>query len=241
MIGAQTTVTEANGRYLFPSLPSGTYKVTFELSGFQKVNRENINVVTGQTISADVQLPVASLAESVTVTGASPVVDVTTTKVGTNLKGEELTAVPNSTDAWGALSEAPGIRMQGFDVGGSHKSQQSGYEVFGIQNQSRIVTDGVDHTEGVGGTGYYEDYYANEEVSISALGSDVEMNSGGAAVVSTIKSGGNTVQGARELHLRERQLGRRQQQRRRCAPRGFTGNPNLLFYEGARSISAGRS
>jgi len=195
LIGSQNTVTEANGRYLFPSLPSGTYKVAFDLSGFQKVNRENIAVVTGQTISADVQLQVASLAESVTVTGASPVVDVTTTKVGTNLKGEELTAVPNSTDAWGALSEAPGIRMQGFDVGGSHKSQQSGYEVFGIQNQSRIVTDGVDHTEGVGGTGYYEDYYANEEVSISALGSDVEMNSGGAAVVSTIKSGGNSFKG----------------------------------------------
>ena len=78
--------------------------------------------------------------------------------------------MPNSTDVWGALSEAPGVRMQGFDVGGSHKSQQSGYEVFGIQNQARVVTDGVDHTEGVGGTGFYEDYFANEEVSVSALG-----------------------------------------------------------------------
>jgi len=231
MIGSQNTVTEANGRYLFPSLPSGTYKVAFELSGFQKVNRENINVVTGQTISADVQLQVASLAESVTVTGASPVVDVTTTKVGTSLKGEELTAVPNSTDAWGALSEAPGIRMQGFDVGGSHKSQQSGYEVFGIQNQSRIVTDGVDHTEGVGGTGYYEDYYANEEVSISALGSDVEMNSGGAAVVTTIKSGGNQFKGLENFTYESGSwVGDNNTAELRA--RGFTGNPNLLFYEG---------
>ena len=85
--------------------------------------------------------------------------------------------------------------MLGFDVGGSHKSQQSGYEVFGIQSQARTVSDGVDHTEGVGGTGFYEDYYANEEVSVSALGSDVEMNSGGAAIVTTIKSGGNTFKG----------------------------------------------
>jgi hypothetical protein len=232
MIGSQNTVTEANGRYLFPSLPSGTYKVAFELSGFQKVNRENIAVVTGQTISADVQLQVASLAESVTVTGASPVVDVTTTKVGTNLKGEELTAVPNSTDAWGALSEAPGIRMQGFDVGGSHKSQQSGYEVFGIQNQSRIVTDGVDHTEGAaGGTGYYEDYYSNEEVSISALGSDVEMNSGGAAVVTTVKSGGNQFKGLENFTYESGSwVGDNNSDALRA--RGFTGNPNLLFYEG---------
>src|SRR3954466_13120866 len=230
MIGGQSTVTEANGRFLFPSLPSGTYKVVFDLSGFQKVNRENITVVSGQQMSADVQLQVASLAESVTVTGASPVVDVTTTKVGTNLKGEELTAVPNSTDAWGALSEAPGIRMQGFDVGGSHKSQQSGYEVFGIQNQSRIVTDGVDHTEGVGGTGYYEDYYSNEEVSISALGSDVEMNSGGAAVVSTIKSGGNTFKGL-ENYTYENGAWVGDNNTADLRARGFTGNPNLLFYE----------
>jgi hypothetical protein len=230
MIGAQSTVTEANGKYLFPSLPSGAYRVAFELSGFQKVNRENIQVLTGQTISADVQLQVASLAESVTVTGAAPIVDVTTTKVGTNLKGEALTAVPNSTDAWGALSEAPGVRMQGFDVGGSHKSQQSGYEVFGIQNQSRIVTDGVDHTEGVGGTGYYEDYYSNEEVSISALGSDVEMNSGGAAVVSTIKSGGNQFKGLENFtYESDKWVGDNNSADLRA--RGFTGNPNLLFYE----------
>src|SRR3954453_21795352 len=230
MLGGQGTVTEANGRFLFPSLPSGTYRLTFDLSGFQKVNRENINVATGQTISADVQLQVASLAESVTVTGASPVVDVTTTKVGTNLKGEALTAVPNSTDAWGALSEAPGVRMQGFDVGGSHKSQQSGYEVFGIQNQSRIVTDGVDHTEGVGGTGYYEDYYSNEEVSISALGSDVEMNSGGAAVVSTIKSGGNMFKGL-ENYTYENGSWVGDNNTDALRARGFTGNPNLSFYE----------
>src|SRR4029078_2541840 len=91
--------------------------------------------------------------------------------------------------------EAPGIRLQGFDVGGSHKSQQSGYESFGIQNQARVISDGVDHTEGVGGTGSYEDYFANEEVSVSSLGSDVEMNSPGAAVVTTIKSGGNSFKG----------------------------------------------
>ena len=197
----------------------------FELSGFQKLTRENINVATGQTISVDAQLPLASLNESVTVTGASPVVDVTSTKVGTSLKGEALTAIPNSTDTWGALSEAPGVRMQGFDVGGSHKSQQSGYESFGVQNQSRVVTDGVDHTEGVGGTGFYEDYYANEEVSVSALGSDVEMNSPGAAVVSTIKSGGNTFKGLENFTYETGQLRRQQCGDTRRAARGYTCPP----------------
>src|SRR5438270_4085737 len=199
LIGNRTTVTEADGKYLFPSLPSGVYKLVFDLQGFKQFTRENVQVVFGQTISVDSQMQIGGLTENLTVTGAAPVVDVTTTKVGTNLKGEALIAVPNSTDVWGARSEAPGSRMQGFDVGGSHKSQQSGYESFGIQNQAKVVSDGIDHTEGVGGTGFYEDYYANEEVSVSSLGSDVEMSSGGAAIVTTIKSGGNMFKGLEHL------------------------------------------
>ncbi len=150
LIGIRTAVTETDGRFRFPALPSGFYKLKFDLSGFSTLERDNIQVVLGQTIAVDTQLKIASLAETVTVQGESPVVDVTTTRVGTSLKGEELTAIPNSTDVWGALSEAPGVRMQGFDVGGSHKSQQSSYEVFGVQNQGRVVTEGIDHTEGVG-------------------------------------------------------------------------------------------
>src|SRR5262245_32966336 len=247
LIGVQTTISQADGRYLFPALPSGTYKVAFELSGFQKLSRDNVQVVLGQTISIDTQLPIASLAETVLVTGASPVIDVTTTKVGTDLKGDALMAVPNSTDVWGALSESPGVRMQGFDVGGSHKSQQSGYEVFGVQNQARVVSDGVDHTEGVGGTGFYEDYFANEEVSVSALGADVEMNSPGAAIVTTIKSGGNLFKGLEHLSYEPGKFVGTNGAASDIKSRGFTcpsnnlgvqqcGNPNLLFYEGHADI-----
>src|SRR5262244_2704654 len=242
LIGGQNTVTQADGKFLFPALPTGQYKLVFELSGFQKLTRENVQVVLGQTISVDAQLPLASLSETVTVTGESPVIDVTTTKVGTSLKGDALIAVPNSTDVWGALSEAPGIRLQGFDVGGSHKSQQSGYESFGVQNQARTVSDGVDHTEGTGGTGFYEDYYANEEVSISALGSDVEMNSPGAAIVTTIKSGGNMFKGLEHVSYEPGSFVGTNAGASDIASRGYTcptnsagtaqcANPVLLFYE----------
>ncbi len=217
--------------------------VSFDLTGFKKVERTNIAVVLGQTISFDAQLEVGGLTESITVTGDSPLVDVSTTKIGTNLKGDELIAVPTSTDVWGALSMSPGVRMAGFDVGGSHKSQQSGYEVFGVQSQARTVSDGVDHTEGVGGTGFYEDYYANEEVSVSALGADVEMNSGGAAIVTTIKSGGNTFKGLEHFTYEPGSFVGSNASPSDISGRGYTcpnnaegqpqcDNPNLLFWEG---------
>jgi Carboxypeptidase regulatory-like domain len=235
LIGTRTTTTEVDGRFRMPQLPSGIYKLRFELAGFTTFEREDIQVVIGQTITVDTSLKVAALAETVTVRGESPVVDVTTTRVGTSLKGDELTAIPNSTDVWGALSEAPGVRMQGFDVGGSHKSQQSAYEVFGVQNQARVVTEGIDHTEGVGGTGFYEDYFANEEYSISALGSDVEMNSGGAAIVAVGKSGGNVLSGLYHISYQPGEwVGDNNNDALRA--RGFTGNPNLLFWEGHADV-----
>ena len=231
LIGEHIAITQADGRYLFPALPSGVYSLKFILAHFQILVRDGIGLSLATTITVDSQLSLADVQESVLVTAATPVVDVATTKVGVNVKGDPLVGVPNSTDIWGVLSESPGIRMQGFDVGGSHKSQQSGYEVFGIQTQIRIISDGVDHTEGVGGTGFYEDYFANEEVSVSALGSDVEMNGGGAAIVTTIKSGGNTFKG---LYQGTYESGRWVADNNTPAltARGFTGNPNLLFWEG---------
>src|SRR5690349_13034263 len=68
LIGQRTTVTEADGRYLLTSLPTGPYTLTFELQGFQTLKRANINVTQGTTLTIDVGLQVAKLAENVTVT-----------------------------------------------------------------------------------------------------------------------------------------------------------------------------
>src|SRR5262249_20029758 len=229
-IGDQSPITRADGRYLFPALPPGLYTLTFTLASFQTVRRERIELPLATTITVDAEMTLSSLQEAVVVTGASPIVDVSTTKVGVNLKGDQLVGVPNSTDIWGVLSESPGIRMQGFDVGGSHKSQQSGFEVVGIQNQIRVISDGIDHTESNAGTGFYEDYFANEEVSVSALGSDVEMNGGGAAIVTTIKSGGNTFKGLFNVAYEPgRWVG--DNVTPELAANGYTGNPTLLFWE----------
>ena len=192
LIGTQTVVTEPNGTYRFATVPPGVYTLTFELSGFQTQKRTNIVLALGQTLTVDSQLQVQSLQESVTVTAASPVVDTQTTSMGSTLTTEKLIGVPSATDLWSALARAPGVRMQGYDVGGSHKSEQSGYEAFGVRGQSRVVTEGVDTTEGSGGAGFYQDYYAQNEIAVSAAGQDVTMNTPGAAVISTIKSGGNT-------------------------------------------------
>src|SRR5690606_27109744 len=87
--GTTTGVSDSGGAYRFPSLPPGIYTVTLELQGFQTVQRENVAVLVGQTTPLDLTLRVATLAETVTVTGTSPVVDTTSATVAVNL-GEQL-------------------------------------------------------------------------------------------------------------------------------------------------------
>lgn len=231
LIGSQVAVTEADGRYLFPSLPSGTYMLAFDLVGFRPVSRESIVLSLGQTLTVDLTMQLATVQETVTVTAESPVVDTSSTRVGSEFSAEKLASVPTATDIWAALAQAPGVRMTGFDVGGSHKSQQVGYESFGIRSQNKVVTEGVDTTEGTGGAGFYQDFFAHEEIAVSAAGGDVTMSTPGSAVFSTIKSGGNEFRGLENLTYEgESFVGDNTDDA--TAARGYTGQPNLIFWEG---------
>ncbi|HKB09286.1 MAG TPA: carboxypeptidase regulatory-like domain-containing protein [Vicinamibacterales bacterium] len=230
LIASRTAITEVNGSYRIPSLPEGTYTLAYELSGFQTFKRTNIVLSLGQTLTVDAQLQVQSLQESVTVTAESPVVDVQTTSVGSTLNTSKLIGVPTATDLWSALARSPGVRMQGYDVGGSHKSEQTGYEAFGVRGQARVVTEGVDTTEGANGAGFYQDYYAQNEIAVSAAGQDVTMNTPGAAVISSIKSGGNQVRGLLNV-THEPTSWIANNIDTSATARGFTGVPNNKFWE----------
>ena len=235
LLGTRTVVTEGDGKYSIASLPSGEYELTFEIAGFQTFRRANLKLLIGQILTIDAQLSVASLQESVVVTAASPVVDMQNTKVGTDFTTDKLVGVPTATDIWAVLGQAAGVRMNGFDVGGSHKSQQTGYESFGIRGQNRVLNDGVDTTEGNGAAGFYADFFANEEVAVAAAGGDVEMNTPGSAVVNTIKSGGNQFKMLNNLTYQQESFVSNNEDGPTTA-RGYTGQPNLKFWEGHPDI-----
>ena len=229
LIGSQTSVTEVSGEYRFPSLPPGAYSLKFELTGFQTVTRPNIVLALGQTLAVDVQLPISTLQESVTVTADSPIVDTQSTAFGTTQNEAALQLVPSSTNVAGTLAQSPGIRMLGFDVGGGHKSQSTGTEAYGVRSQGRLFTEGIDTTDG-GGQGSYEDYFASQEVAVTSAGGDVSMNTPGLAYASTIKSGGNQFKGLYNITYQPSSfVGDNIDDE--TAARGFTGQPNLLFWE----------
>ena len=195
LVAARTATTDVDGSYRFAQLVAGSYNMTFELGGFQTLVFEDITVVGGSTFEINSTMDIATVAETVTVTGESPVVDVKTTGVSATFDTTQLEDVPSATDMWAVLQQSPGVRMRGYDVGGSHKSQQSGYETFGVRGQNRIINDGVNTTEGTGGAGGYYDFYAIGEFQVSAQGADVESNTPGATVNAVWKAGGNEFSG----------------------------------------------
>src|SRR5687767_15193141 len=172
LIQPQMQVTGADGSYRFLALPPGVYDVAFELSGFQNVKREGIRVVINQTLTVDQQLQVATLQETVTVTGASPIVDTSTTAMGTNFTKELLTEIPNARDVWAAMAQAPGMQMTAFDVGGSNTGTQTGYRTYGFDTQNQTRLEGIDTTEATNANAGYFDFGSFEEFQVGGSGAD---------------------------------------------------------------------
>jgi hypothetical protein len=195
LMGVQTAVTNETGNYRFPAIPPGTYTLTYELSGFSVVKREGIVVNLGFAATVSVQLQVASLQETVTVTGASPVVDVTNTSTNFNLTQDMLQTLPNARDIWSVMGQSPGVRVSRMDVGGSRAGTQTGFEAFGYSGQVRIQIDGVNTTEGTGSAGFYYDYGSFDELQIGSDGNDAQAATPGVQLNAVIKSGGNQIKG----------------------------------------------
>ena len=195
MMGTQTSVTDAGGFYRFPAVPPGTYQVVFELPGFTTLKRENIQISLGFTATINVELAVASLQETVTVTGDSPVIDTSSTRVQQNFKLEALQEIPNSRDMWSLLAVTPSVTMGRIDVGGNRAGTQTGYVAYGYGGQNRVLVEGINTTEGTSGAGFYVDYGSFEEVFLGTIGQGAEMPTPGVQSQMLGKSGGNKFQG----------------------------------------------
>ncbi len=195
LIQPQVQVTGADGSYRFLALPPGVYMIDFELTGFQNVKRQDVRVIINQTLTVDQQLQVATLQETVTVTGDSPIVDTSTTSMGTNFTKELLTEIPNARDVWAAMSQAPGMQMTAFDVGGSNTGNQTGFRSYGMDTQNQTRMEGIDTTEGTAANAGYFDFGSFEEFQVGGAGADSSAFAAGAVLSISVKSGGDRFSG----------------------------------------------
>jgi Carboxypeptidase regulatory-like domain len=190
-IGALSAVTNEEGMYRFPSVPPGVYKLDFALTGFNTLVREEIRVALGFNAAVNVKLQVAAVQETVTVSGASPVVDTSATRVQTTYDQQALASLPNARDMWSLLAATPSVTLNRVDVGGSTAGTQTTYFAYGYSGQNRPLIEGINTTEGTAAAGFYLDYGSFEEVFIGAAANSAEMPNPGVITQFVGKSGSN--------------------------------------------------
>ncbi len=190
LIGVKKMETDQGGYYRFANLPPGEYTITVTASGFKTYKQGGIELLAGHLPTIDLALQIGAVAETVEVTGAAPLVDVSQSKVQTNLPTEVLDAVPKGRSFQSVIQFAPGARSEplqgGYQIDGASNSENS-YLVEG-QETSAIRT-------GASGTDVPMEFI--QEVQIKSSGFEAEYGGALGGVVNVIqKRGGNTWHGS---------------------------------------------
>ncbi len=197
--GTMSGVSDAGGVNRFPSLSPGTYSVKIDLQGFRSVIREGVTVQVGQTVPLDMSLRVATVAETVTVTGTSPVVDTTSANTSVNLSEQLLQGTPGGRDIWALVEyKVPSLLITRPDVGGTSGGLQGVFNARGTnsaQNSSYLNGINVGDPAAIGAAGFYYDFDAFDDIQVSTGAHDITVPTSGVFLNMVTKSGGENWRG----------------------------------------------
>jgi hypothetical protein len=194
----RTTVTDDAGVYRFLNLAPGSYRLTATLQGFTTIVRDGVVVTVGSNVDLPFDLRVATVEETVTVTGESPIVDSRATGTATNFTQDELARIPTSRDPWALLRTVPGVQMDRVNIAGNETGQQSNFNSKGSSRNDTVWTmDGVQITDmsAIGASPTYFDFDTFDEIQISTSGQDLRQPTGGAGLNLVVKRGTNQFRG----------------------------------------------
>ncbi len=186
--GIRTVVTTENGDFVLSLLPSGTYEISFELSGFERV-KKLVTLAPTQTLPVDAQMGPAPVTETVNVVGRAADVLTQTSQVATNFKQELMAELPTTRDINAIMLMSPAV----------HPSGPSGaYSIAGSMSYETLyMVNGVNVSENLRGQALnliIED--AVQETTVATAGVSAEFGRFGGGVINIVtKSGGNTFTG----------------------------------------------
>jgi outer membrane receptor protein involved in Fe transport len=188
--GDRLAVSDENGVYYLRGLTPGTYRVTFELSGFETAAREDIQVGVGAIAGVDVMMPLAGVTETVVVTATAPPVTATPRLTQSYTKAE-IDALPVGRRPYDVSELAPAVTTSFANA-----SQVAIAGGFGFDNV--FMVNGVDVNDNIQGTPnnlFIEDAVQETMVLSHGISAEYGRFTGGVVNVVT-KSGGNFFSGS---------------------------------------------
>ena len=192
-------VTDATGEFRIPNLPPGTYTLTAELTGFAVFNLEGILLRAGANFQVqDMALKLGSLQESVTVSGASPMVEVSTSTTSMNIDAQFQKALPLTEGSFWTdfLQMTPGVLSRPHNDG----SGRQNYYAQGVEHREHVtLMDGMMAANywdmNVNRTGLSGEAIADTNVKLGGVDASAPMGYG-LVINMAAKSGGNTFSGS---------------------------------------------
>jgi len=195
---SRTAVTDGTGQYRLTQLPPGTYEVVYTLTGFSVVKRSGVEVSGSGVIAINVDLKVGAVAETITVTGETPVVDTQSARHQAVLSNDTIAALP-ATRTYGALLSAlPGLQVQGNGTAAITPFMAMFTANGGRANEGRMMIDGLPVAASFNGGGVSTFIYDTpnaDELQVLVSGALGEAENGGPQVNLVPKSGGNSFKG----------------------------------------------
>ncbi len=194
----RSVVTSGTGQYAIVDLRPGTYSVTFTLPGFNTVRREGIELTGNFVASVSVEMRVGAVAETVTVSGEAPIVDVTNSRRQQTISGEVIATIPSSRQYFGLTTLVPALNIQGNDIGGASGPIFSVFQTHGgRRNEGQVLVDGLSMGfQGMGVSFYVPEVGTAQEVTFSLSGGLGEAPTGGPQMNIVPRTGGNTFSGS---------------------------------------------
>jgi hypothetical protein len=194
---ALSATTNERGEYRIPGVPAGRYKMQAELAGFSTVIVPDLEMLVGQNRTVPFTLQVATLQESVTVTGEAPLVDTRSAAVSGNVDRRQMEELPLQGRNWMELS----MMVKGITA--NHVDNQPGVR----DRQFQLNLDGQEITQQVAGSGFGQPKFSREaiaEFQIITNLFDITMGrSQGIQVQAISRSGTNDLNGTVYVYFRD--------------------------------------
>jgi hypothetical protein len=197
----RSDTTADNGAFRLLALPSGTYKLLAEKSGFATLAIERIEVQVGESRTVDLALKVAPQSETVEVTGAVATVDTDSQHLGDVVTQAQVTSLPlNGRDFAQLALLNPGVAA--FGGGGGQQGGEggvSGYSSNGQRSSSNnFMVDGVDNNNyNAGSVGQLPSIDSIQEFQVQTNNYSAEYGRNSGSVVNLVtKSGTNNIHGS---------------------------------------------
>src|SRR6188768_1243417 len=197
----RSATTDGTGRFIIPDLRPGTYRVTFSLPGFRSVVRDELELQGTSVVTANADMAVGAVEETITVSGATPTVDLQSTTRQVSITQEIVSQIPSSRNpfALGVLIAGVTQSFGARDVGGAVVAEVAALSANGGRtNDQRMMVNGVALSSGIGGGwggGAVPNAAGTQEFAIDVSAVDAQAATGGVRVNFIPRDGGNQFKG----------------------------------------------